>query len=126
MARERFDGADIAHLIQARGRDLDWRRLVDRFASGRNGGERILLAHVLAFGFAYPAERNKVPEWVVDELINRIRAEPPTDGKVCRGTMLSWDQYLPDVNERGYVDARIEPHGTLTRQEIDRWTAAPK
>src|SRR5437870_1004227 len=31
MARERYDGADVAHLLYARGRSLDWRRLLDRF-----------------------------------------------------------------------------------------------
>ena len=126
MARERFDGADIAHLIQARGRDMDWRRLVNRFAAGRNGGERILLGHILLFSFAYPAERDKVPAWVMDELMDRVRAEPPAEQNVCRGTLLSWDQYLPDVKERGYVDARVKPHGSLSRAEVDRWTAAAK
>ena len=126
QARERFDGADIVHLVQARGREMDWRRLIDRFASGRNGGERILLGHLLAFGFVYPAERDTVPDWVIDELGDRVRNEPPATGKVCRGTMLSWDQYLPDVKERGYIDARIEPYGALTKAEVKAWTAAPK
>jgi hypothetical protein len=126
MARERFDGADIAHLIQARGHELDWRRLVDRFASGNNGGERILLSHLLTFGFAYPAERDKVPAWVIDDLVKRVRTEPAATDKVCRGTMLSWDQYLPDVKERGYTDARIKPHGALSRAEVERWTRAAK
>lgn len=126
MARERFDGADIAHLVQARGRDMDWRRLVNRFASGNNGGERILLGHLLLFGFAYPAERDKVPTWVMDELMDRVRAEPLVEGNVCRGTLLSWDQYLPDVKERGYDDARVKPHGALSRAEVERWTAASK
>ena len=126
MARERFDGADIAHLVQARGHELDWRRVINRFASGQNGGERILLGHLLLFGFAYPAEREKVPTWVLDELMDRVRAEPPAEANVCRGTLLSWDQYLPDVKERGYDDARVKPHGALSRKEVDHWTAAAK
>ena len=126
QARERFDGADIVHLIQARGPQMDWRRLIDRFAAGKNGGERILLGHLLAFGFIYPAEKDKVPAWVIDTLIDGVRSEPPTTHKVCRGTMLSWDQYLPDVSERGYADARVQPHGALTRAEVARWTAAAK
>ena len=32
--RERFDGADVAHLILGRGRQFDWRRLLRRFANG--------------------------------------------------------------------------------------------
>jgi len=126
QARERFDGADINHLIQARAAEMDWRRLVDRFASGNNGGERVLLGHLLNFGFVYPAERDKVPAWVLEELFDTVRNEPPTREKICRGTMLSWDQYLPDVTERGYADARLQPLGNLTQAEIDGWTAAPK
>lgn len=122
MARERFDGADIAHLIQARGPELNWRRVLRRF----EGHERVLLAHVLLFGFIYPAEKYKVPAWVMDDLFAKVRNEPAAREKLCRGTMLSWDQYLPDVNERGYADARLPPHGDLTKQEVDRWTAARK
>lgn len=126
QARERFDGADVNHLIQARGEQMDWRRLVDRFASGNNGGERILLGHLLSFGFVYPSEKGKVPAWVMDELLDRVRSEAPITERLCRGTMLTWDQYLPDVTERGYADARIRPAGTLTQAEVDRWTAASK
>jgi hypothetical protein len=31
MERERYDGADIAHLLRARAEMLDWRRLTRRF-----------------------------------------------------------------------------------------------
>src|SRR6185295_7494696 len=40
MDRDRFDGADIAHLILARGQSFDWTRLIRRF----RGHERVLLA----------------------------------------------------------------------------------
>ena len=54
--------------------------------------------------------------------MNRIKREPRITERLCRGAMLSWDQYLPDISERGYADARIEPRGTLTQEEVDRWT----
>src|SRR5579864_8143383 len=41
--RDRFDGADVAHLILGRGRQFDWQRLVGRF----RGHERVLLSHLL-------------------------------------------------------------------------------
>jgi hypothetical protein len=127
QARERFDGADIAHLIQARGPELDWRRLLDRFLRHSvPGAARILLGHLLSFGFVYPAERDKVPAWVLEELFGAARNEPPEAEPICRGTMLSWDQYLPDVTERGSLDARLRPWGRLTQEEVDGWTAAPK
>src|SRR6476620_5738183 len=65
MEKERFDGADIAHLIQACSERIDWPRLVRRF------GEhwRVLLSHLILFGFAYPAQRDLVPVGVMEELI---------------------------------------------------------
>jgi Nucleotidyl transferase of unknown function (DUF2204) len=121
--RERFDGADIAHLIRKSGRDFDWRRLIGRF------GEhwRILLSHLVTFGFVYPAERDIVPAWVTRELTDRLREEaeePPPEGKVCQGTLLSREQYLVDIAGWDYEDARLVPRGMMTAQEITHWTAA--
>ena len=122
MARERFDGADINHLVLACGPELDWRRLIDRF------GDRsaILLAHLIMFQFVYPSERQKVPDWVTDELIAKHWSEAPWNQKVCRGTLLSWDQYLIDVQKWGFADARVKPYGPLTQEQVDRWTKAEK
>ena len=57
MERERFDGADVAHIILALGDTLDWRRLIDRFGPHW----RVLFAHLVLFGFIYPSVRSKVP-----------------------------------------------------------------
>lgn len=121
--RERFDGADIAHLIRKSGRGFDWRRLIRRF--GENW--RVLLAHLVNFGFVYPGEQDVIPEWVIGELTGRLmreHEEPPRRGKVCRGTLLSREQYLVDIAMWGYRDGRLEPDGTMTPEEITHWTAA--
>ena len=122
MERNRFDGADIAHLLLACGRRLDWARLLHRF----NGSERVLLAHLVLFGFIYPSEKSVVPSWVMDELFGRVRGETTSDDRVCRGTVLSWEQYLLDVRERGFHDGRIVPRGRMTPEQVKRWTDAPK
>jgi hypothetical protein len=122
MERNRFDGADIAHLLLARGAHLDWARLLHRF----NRTERVLLAHLMLFGFIYPSEKSVIPAWVMDELIGRVRGETTSDDRVCRGTFLSWEQYLPDVRDRGFQDARLKPHGRLTAEEVERWTKTEK
>src|SRR5690348_4200576 len=57
MERERYDGADVAHLLLARAASLDWPRLLERM--GANW--RILLSHLVLFGFIYPAERTEIP-----------------------------------------------------------------
>ena len=120
MERERFDGADVAHIIRAAGDRLDWKRLIHRYGPYW----RALYAHVVLFGFIYPSDRDKVPAWVIDELTDRLRAETNTrtDDKICYGTIISRQQYLKDVNEWGYEDARLR-HGTMTGEDIAHWTA---
>jgi hypothetical protein len=120
MERERFDGADVLHLIRARQMDIDWPRLVRRF------GEywRVLLSHLVLFQFVYPNDR--APHTVIDELLERARNEPKADEsiRVCRGPLLSRAQYLVDVDRWNYVDAREVPLGTMTPEEISLWTQA--
>ena len=62
----------------------------------------------------------------MDEVIGRVRGESATVDRVCRGTLLSWEQYLPDLRDRGFEDGRIVPLGRMTAEEIERWTNAPK
>ena len=121
--RERFDGADIAHLIRCRGEVMDWGRLLRRF------GEhwRVLFGHLITFGFIYPAERRKIPAWVLKDLSDRLGQEiegPSPRGQVCFGTLLSREQYLADTGMWGYQDARLKPLGAMSPEEVAHWTAA--
>ena len=119
MERERYDGADVAHIIRAVGDRLDWQRLLERYGKYW----RALYAHIVMFGFVYPSDRAKVPAWVVGELTRRLRAEHAGDGeKVCYGTIISRQQYLKDVSEWGYEDAR-RVDGVMSDEDIERWTA---
>jgi hypothetical protein len=121
MDRGRFDGADIAHLIRACGDRLDWRRLLDRAGTSWP----VLLSHLVMYNFVYPADRDKVPRSVLRDLLDRMRTEDfdrPADQPVCRGTLLSPTQYLIDVEQWGYHDARLPPFGPLTREQIEHWT----
>lgn len=123
--RERFDGADVAHLLLARGPHLDWPRLLRRF----DRDWRVLLAHVVTFGYIYPSEREQVPSWVVHELLRRVETEesaPPMTERVCRGTVLSRQQYLVDVQQWGFTDVRAEPDNRMTEADIASWTDAIK
>ena len=125
MERERFDGADVAHIILAVGEGLDWRRLIDRFGPHW----RVLLAHLVLFGFIYPSQRSRIPAAVIEELMQRLADEtqsPDAEDPICYGTLLSWSQYLGDVLGGTFRDARIRPHGNLTPDEVARWTSAEK
>lgn len=125
MERERYDGADVAHIILAHGENLDWQRILDRF--GRYW--RVLLSHLVLYGFIYPSTRGNVPAWVMDELTSRLQretTEPNETDPVCYGTLLSWSQYLGDVLGGNFRDARIRPYGVMTAEEVARWTSADK
>jgi hypothetical protein len=127
MERERFDGADVAHVLHARAEALDWDRLLRRFDP--NGGWRVLLAHLVLFGYIYPGDAALLPNRVIEQLSDRLRretAEPAGEARsrLCRGTILSRSQYLIDVLLWGYEDARLQPVGAMTAEEVERWTAA--
>ena len=61
------------------------------------------------------------------DLLSRLSSElevPTRDSKVCQGTLLSRAQYLVDVDEWGYEDARQQPRGAMTAEQLAVWTAA--
>jgi putative nucleotidyltransferase-like protein len=120
MERERFDGADLLHLIRAKQNEINWPRLIARF--GENW--RVLLSHLVLFPYVYPTDPS--PRVVIDELLRKAleqKAEEP-GVRLCRGTLLSRAQYLVDVSEWNYVDARQIPYGSMTPEEVDIWTSA--
>ncbi len=119
--RERFDGADVAHLLRALGPTLDWARILLRFGDHW----RVLLAHIVLFGFVYPDARDRIPSWVLSELLLRLGAERPEPAsRVCYGTLLSREQYLVDLDHDGYEDARVTPRGQMTSGETEVWRDA--
>lgn len=121
--RERYDGADVAHLLRARGPELDWDRLMRRFSDRW----RVLLSHLVLFGFIYPGERDRIPRQVMLELLGRLERdvhEEPNGERVCQGTLISREQYLVDVHQWGYRDGRLAPDVRMTPSDIAHWTNA--
>ncbi len=122
MERERFDGADIAHILQSCAEKLDWAHLVRRFGPDWP----VLLSHLVLFGYIYPSERDKIPAAIMDDLIGRLQNEKRTAGadRICRGTLLSRKQYLMDIHERGFRDARLQQRVHMNAKDIAHWTRA--
>ena len=123
MERERYDGADIAHLLRTRAAQLDWSRLLRRF----DPHWQVLLSHLILFDFIYPSERALVPCWVLSDLLQRMQSESADQAgrnRLCRGTLLSRSQYRIDVENCGYEDARQQPLGSMTPEEAMNWTKA--
>jgi hypothetical protein len=137
--RERFDGADVMHLLLSCGETLDWARLLKRFDGGH---EPVLLGHLLMFRYVYPSEAGLIPQEVMEQLWQKtggvappklngsdrvsVAHDPDAGRKLCRGTFLSRAQYLSDIGTNGFADARIQPHGPLRPEDVVHWTHAIK
>ena len=123
LERERYDGADVAHLLHATARTLDWDRVLRRY------GERwrVLYSHLVLFGFVYPGERDAIPGDVMRGLARRLAMEDaaavPGDERICNGTLISREQYLVDIMEWGYTDGRLAL-GSMDAGQIEAWTDA--
>lgn len=101
--RHRYDGSDIVHVILVNSQEIDWRRLLDYF----NQYWEVLLVHLLNFRFVYPSERDLVPAWLLDELLDRLRRQrqlPKPTNKTCRGHLFSPNDYTIDLREWGFGD----------------------
>ena len=122
MERERFDGADIAHILRCCAVEIDWPHLVRRFGPDW----RVLLSHLILFGYIYPGERARIPTGIIEELLERLgnEARNPGPERLCRGTLLSRQQYLVDVQEWGFRDARLEERVQMNKKDIANWTDA--
>jgi hypothetical protein len=121
--RERYDGADIMHMFLACAETLDWDRLLKRFGAHW----RVLFSYLCLFGFVYPSERTRIPAWVMTALMELLDAEiqaPPPLERICQGTLISREQYLPDLNQGGFEDARLTMTHAMTETEIAEWTRA--
>jgi len=109
--RYRYDGADVAHTILKRHGEIDWRRLLNHMELHWE----VLLMQLLNFRYIYPSERDSVPQWLLDELLDRLTVQnsiPAPAMKVCRGRIFSPRDYVTDVTEWGFS----EPVGNLEEQ----------
>lgn len=101
QARARFDGSDVNHMLRKVGADLDWERLLRRFEVHWE----LLLGALCTFQFVYPAERDHVPGWLIEELMQRMRQSrglPASEDRLCRGPYLDRASYEVDIKDWGY------------------------
>ncbi len=100
--RERFDGADIAHVIYSIGNKLDWERIV---AEVGEHWEMLLWALVL-FHYVYPAHSEKVPQTVWEDLLTRFMSAVghPNPKADFRGSLVDDCMFAIDVQEWGLRD----------------------
>ena len=100
--RERFDGADIAHIFYGTHGKLDWPRLQALI------GEHweMLLWALLFFHYIYPAHSHYVPQEVWQGLLARLHntLDLPDPQAQFRGALIDPKMFAIDVNEWGLPD----------------------
>lgn len=104
--RERYDGSDVNHLLLKAGRQLDWERLMRRF----DRYWEVLFSHLMMFRYAYPFERDAIPDWVMAELLSRTLdtvREGSWEEPICRGNLISRVNYHVDIHHWGFRDGRL-------------------
>jgi hypothetical protein len=95
--RERFDGADIAHVIYGTHGSFDWERELKLV------GEHweMLLWSLLLFRYVYPAQTHYVPTAIWQKLLRRFEtqiARPHPDASF-RGSLVDENMFAIDINE---------------------------
>lgn len=104
--RERFDGADIAHVIYGTQGKLDWKRIFD--LAGEHW-EMLFWALVL-FRYVYPAQTHFVPETVWRDLLRRFDSaiSNPDPTAKFRGSLIDDKMFAIDLNEWGLANLMEE------------------
>jgi hypothetical protein len=106
--RERYDGADLNHIILKYGKNLDWKRILFRL----DPHWHLLLSQIINFQFVYPADYHEIiPKWLFDELISRANEQydlPPAVERVCRGPVIDQTQYMVDIKDWNYKVSTIK------------------
>jgi predicted nucleotidyltransferase len=100
--RERFDGADIAHIIYRTRGSLDWQRILE--LAGEHW-EMLLWALVL-FRYVYPAHSDYVPAGLWQDLLSRYAKllQQPDPNAPFRGSLVDENMFSVDVKDWGLPD----------------------
>jgi len=97
--RERFDGADICHVIYGTKGKFDWQRLMSLIG---DNWEMMFWSLVL-YHYVYPANADYVPAEIWTELVQRFSVElaHPNTGANFRGSLIDDKMFAIDVAEWG-------------------------
>jgi hypothetical protein len=108
--RERFDGADIVHVIYASRGNLQW----DRILQLADEHWELVLWNLVLFRYVYPAHSGYVPHSVWQNLLTNFgdKVRSPDPGARFRGSLIDHRMFAVDTEEWGLDDILKE---TLSR-----------
>jgi len=120
--RERFDGADIAHIIYGTYPNFDWDRELQLV------GEHweMLLWSLLLFRYVYPAQTHYVPPRIWHELLQRLEDQiaKPDPHPTFRGSLVDENMFAIDLNEWGLANL-LEDRRQRRLSELERANGRP-
>jgi Nucleotidyl transferase of unknown function (DUF2204) len=104
--RERFDGADLCHIIYGAKGKLDWARIMALV--GEAHWELVLWA-ILLYDYVYPGNSAYIPRNFWDDLLGRLRQtiDRPSPAPF-RGSLIDPKMFAIDVDEWGMGDLSEE------------------
>lgn len=115
VRRERFDGADVVHIIYAMRDMLDWNRVFQLV------GEHweMLLWSLVFYRYIYPRHANEIPRWVWHDLLAKFErdlVDPKLDAPF-RGSLIDENMFAIDVREWG-MENEIEKYRAAHHRRI--------
>lgn len=97
--RERFDGADIVHIIYGTKGNIDWQRVLQLV------GEHweLVLWELILFHYIYPSKQYVVPRRIWDVLLSRFRRQLDSGSASLpfRGSLIDEKMFAIDMKEWG-------------------------
>jgi hypothetical protein len=113
--RERFDGADIVHVIYGTRGRLDWIRLRELVGDHWE----LLLWELVLFRYVYPAQQHFVPREVWSDLLSRFNRELDKPSSTAfRGSLLDDKMFAIDVKEWG-MENLLEERREAKREKVN-------
>ena len=117
VRRERFDGADVVHIIYAMRDLLDWNRVFQLVGDHWE----MLLWSLVFFRYIYPRHANEIPRWVWHDLLARFERDlidPKLDAPF-RGSLIDENMFAIDVQEWG-MENEIEKYRAAHHKRLKR------
>jgi Nucleotidyl transferase of unknown function (DUF2204) len=116
--RERFDGADIAHIIYRTRGMLDWSRVLELV------GEHweVLLWHIILFRYVYPAQTHYVPAALWQDLLSRYMhlVQHPEADAPFRGSLIDDNIFSIDMKDWGLENIESEYRARQLRKRSEQ------
>lgn len=118
--RERFDGADVLHVIFRSRGALDWDHILDLMSEHWG----LLFWALVLFQYVYPAHADYVPARVWALLMQRFQKEISTVNRAApfRGSLIDENMFAIDVREWGLDDVMAENRARIQKIDLELGT----